>query len=113
MSFFVFLLVVVIVALIIKGFSGRREQKICAQCRSVGYPKKSTPGSFGLEVFLWLLLFVPGLIYSIWRISSRKRVCQYCGYPNPIPISSPMGQHLLAENQKLAQANAGLTTNLG
>ena len=70
---------------------------ICTNCGAVGRVKKDTPGSIWIELILWLLLIVPGIIYSVWRISSRRRVCSSCGSPALVPVESPVGRQLLAK----------------
>lgn len=51
----------------------------CPNCGYEGYPKTYTAGSFMVELALWLCFFVPGFIYSIWRLSSRYYICPKCG----------------------------------
>lgn len=68
----------------------------CMACGTVGRGRKHTKGSFGMEVLLWLLLIVPGIIYSFWRVSSRARVCGHCGAPNMIPVGSPVARAEMA-----------------
>jgi hypothetical protein len=46
-----------------------------------------------MEIALWLFLILPGLIYSVWRLTSREKVCGICG-GRMIPINSPRGQQL-------------------
>lgn len=76
------------------------KQLICTQCHSIGTPKTIARGSFWIEVVLWLLFLVPGLIYSIWRLTTKRKACQYCGASSLVPLSSPMGQKLRQQNQK-------------
>lgn len=73
-----------------------QPQVICSSCGG-RTSKTETPGSFGVELLLWLFMCLPGLIYSIWRISARKVVCGSCGATTLIPINSPMGQKLLKD----------------
>lgn len=62
----------------------------CQHCGFIGQPKTFTKGSFLIEVALWLMLIVPGLIYSLWRVTSgRYKGCPTCGAPNMIPADSP------------------------
>jgi predicted RNA-binding Zn-ribbon protein involved in translation (DUF1610 family) len=61
----------------------------CPNCGATGTPTTRTKGSFFIEVILWLCFFVPGLIYSIWRLTTREKVCPRCGAPNMIPLDSP------------------------
>ncbi|HEY8085904.1 MAG TPA: hypothetical protein VIE69_09920 [Methylophilaceae bacterium] len=81
------------------------KEKICAKCGYVGHAKKITKGSFLVEVILWLLFipglgyfssgriysqggllyvmlfFIPGVIYSLWRITTKYYVCPNCDTP--------------------------------
>ncbi len=70
---------------------------ICAACGSTGDPKLETPGSFLVELLLWCFLLLPGLIYSLWRISARRKVCGACGGQTLIPLNSPRGRKLQQE----------------
>jgi hypothetical protein len=79
------------------------EFKVCTTCGHCGPERVHTPGSIGVEVFLWLLLFVPGLIYSIWRLSARSAVCESCGGKTLVKPGSPVGRRVLA-GQGLAES---------
>lgn len=70
---------------------------ICKTCGHIGQGKRSTPGNLGIEIVLWLCLIIPGLIYSVWRVSSRYNACQVCGGRDLIPTGSPIGQRLLGD----------------
>ena len=70
---------------------------ICPRCGSHGPEKVVTPGSFLIELALWLFFLLPGLIYSIWRLTARKKVCSSCGADGLIPVDTPRGQQLLRE----------------
>lgn len=68
---------------------------VCAQCGSTG-SESHTKGSFLIEVVLWLFMCIPGLIYSIWRLTSRGQVCRACKSDRLVPANSPTGQSLLS-----------------
>lgn len=68
---------------------------ICHVCGYVGRPKSHTRGSLLLEILLWLIFLIPGIIYSLWRLSTRQKVCPKCLTPNMIPEDTPKGQELL------------------
>jgi hypothetical protein len=51
------------------------SEKFCPNCGTIGKPKKKTKGSFAIEVLLWLCFLIPGLIYSLWRMTSKVPVC--------------------------------------
>jgi hypothetical protein len=57
----------------------------CPNCGHIGQPVLRTKGSFGLEICLWLLFIIPGLIYSIWRLTSKEKGCPDCGFAHLIP----------------------------
>ena len=72
----------------------------CSNCGTVGTPKARTKGSFIIEVFLWLCFILPGVIYSLWRLTSREKVCPACGSPNMIPLDSPKARAALGTQAK-------------
>jgi hypothetical protein len=83
------------------------EEYICQACGTIGKPTKRTKGSIWIEIILWLAFIVPGVIYSIWRLTTRQRVCRSCGSPSVIPVNTPMGQKLAREmRQSVAQEAA-------
>lgn len=69
---------------------------ICEKCWSVCNPITFTPGNFLTEVILWMFFLIPGLCYSLWRLTSKRSVCQKC-QGNVIPLGSPRGQALLKQ----------------
>jgi uncharacterized membrane protein YqaE (UPF0057 family) len=60
---------------------GRRQtgMKYCLHCGFVGVQEQFKPGSTRMEVGLWLLAFVPGVISSIWTLFARH-------VPGPFPM---------------------------
>ena len=66
----------------------------CPNCGFVGKPKRYTKGSLGWEIVLWVLGILPGLFYSVWRISTRYEGCPKCQYPYIVPEDSPEGQEI-------------------
>jgi hypothetical protein len=69
-------------------------ERVCKDCGTVGEGKTVARGSFLMEVVLWLCFLVPGLIYSVWRLTSKRDVCTACGSENLVPLSSPLGQQV-------------------
>ncbi len=51
---------------------------ICQACGYDGIRRTLTPGSRGMEIFLWTVLLIPGPPYSIWRIMARQHFCPNC-----------------------------------
>lgn len=70
---------------------------VCLACGHVGRPERITKGSIWIELILWLSFFVPGLIYSIWRLTTRHDACPACKQTSLIPVDSPMGRKFIAE----------------
>jgi len=71
--------------------------KYCPHCGTIARGHTFTPGSFAIELVLWALLIVPGICYSIWRLSSRTHTaCPACNQPGMIPANSPRALQLTA-----------------
>lgn len=68
---------------------------VCAACGHHGPTKLQAKGSTGLELGLWLLFLLPGLIYSLWRVSTKRQVCTACGADHLVPESSPVGRRFM------------------
>jgi hypothetical protein len=100
-AFIPLLLVAIIFSLIIRSMkkakSPRSKEFICGNCGSMGKAKRAVKGSFWIELLLWLCFILPGLIYSIWRLTSRHSACQECGSSELVPVDSPRGKKLIAE----------------
>lgn len=73
----------------------------CDQCGTVAAPKTHTRGSFLIEILLWLMLIFPGILYSLWRITTRAKVCPACGAGNMLPTTAPKAAAALAARGKL------------
>ena len=68
---------------------------VCTVCRTVMIPKKTPQGQSWVELVLWFLMCIPGLIYSLWRVSSERIMsCSVCGSEAVVPMDSPMGRQL-------------------
>lgn len=65
------------------------KEMYCTRCGTVAKPKREMKGSFVMEVFLWLLLLVPGLLYSIWRLTTKYNACPKCLSDAIVPLDSP------------------------
>ncbi|HEX9732611.1 MAG TPA: hypothetical protein VGG06_11580 [Thermoanaerobaculia bacterium] len=68
----------------------------CQNCGRRGWPDRHTPGNGALELLLWLLGLVPGLVYTIWRRRNRGWICALCGsadlaWPRPIGPRGGLG----------------------
>ncbi len=61
----------------------------CPVCAFEGPANETRPGSGCIEVLLWCLLLVPGLLYSLWRSSAARPVCPRCSNPYVVRLSGP------------------------
>lgn len=52
----------------------------CPNCKYEGKGKFINKGSFGVEIILWLLFLLPGLVYSVWRLCNRIVICPDCRF---------------------------------
>jgi hypothetical protein len=80
-----------------RGKVGPKGMIVCADCGVRGDPATNTRGSVWIELVLWLCFIVPGLVYSLWRLTSRQKVCPECRSSNLVPVNSPRGKKLLVE----------------
>ena len=53
---------------------------------------------------------VPGLIYSIWRLSARKDACPACHGVHLVPADSPAGAQLVAALPPELRAQASIAS---
>ena len=86
---------IIIIGIIALVFSSRKTKKadcICTSCGTTAAPESFTKGSIFIEIVLWLAFIIPGLIYSIWRLTTRQQVCSACKKPSLIPLDTPAGQ---------------------
>ena len=65
------------------------SEMYCQNCGSVGKPKRTTKGSLLIEIILWLMMILPGVLYTVWRLTTRTKACPKCKAPNMIPVDSP------------------------
>jgi hypothetical protein len=63
----------------------------------ISTPKYIIKGSHRLEIILWCLFIIPGIIYSWWRHITKERVCPDCSSMAFIPINSLMGRKFFEE----------------
>jgi hypothetical protein len=68
---------------------------VCTQCGGTA-TESHTKGSFLIEILLWFFFCVPGVIYSIWRLTTRGKVCSGCKSERLVPANSPAGRQMLS-----------------
>ena len=66
----------------------------------IGPLELNKKGTLFIEIILWLLFIIPGLMYSIWRRTGRWFACKECGTHHIVPLSSPLGRDVLAKKHQ-------------
>jgi hypothetical protein len=74
-----------------------RHGMYCKKCGNVGPTKAIMKGSFAIELVLWLFFLLPGLIYSIWRLTTKGRGCSVCGSGDVIPANAPLAKNNMSQ----------------
>jgi hypothetical protein len=79
------------------------EKKVfCIQCHHVGYKKKQYKGSLAVEILAWLLMILPGLLYTLWRSGTAYDACAGCGATEIIPVNSVRAVNMMNELKRVA-----------
>ena len=73
-----------------------RTEYICESCGSRSAPELITKGSLQIELVLWALLLLPGLLYGFWRMATRTYVCRHCK-GNVSPLTTAKGKLALKQ----------------
>jgi hypothetical protein len=84
-------------AMMQKNLKLRHEVFICASCGHIDFPQAKKAGSSLVEITLWLIFLVPGLVYNSWRNANKHLVCCKCGSQEVIELSTPRGGKLARE----------------
>ena len=93
------------------------KQLICTTCGYTGSAKKEVKGNILIEIILWLFFIIPGLIYSVWRLSNKRLICPKCKNTTMIPQDTPQGKKLQSEQpqkstEELKQEELGQANNV-
>jgi len=79
------------------GKASSSGSMVCPLCGTRGEPATVTQGSTAMELLLWICFIVPGLIYSLWRLTTRKQACPTCHRHGMIPVDTPKGRELIGK----------------
>lgn len=85
----------------------RLADDVCLRCGSVDGARQVRRGSLVVEVLLWLMWLLPGLIYTAWRWSTLHAVCVCCGAAELVPVDSPRGRQLMRDHHPHVGPPAG------
>lgn len=81
----------------------------CQHCGAVARPITQVKGSFAIELVLWLCFLVPGVFYSVWRLTTKAQVCPTCHAPHMIPLDSPKASAALLVSPQTRRREAPVT----
>ena len=82
MAMFLHISFIILYPIVFYKLSAKKKimQIRCPNCKYEGQGKFIIKGSFGMEVVLWLCFLVPGIIYSVWRVTTKRFGCPQCDY---------------------------------
>lgn len=75
------------------------KEMICSHCGYIGKEERFSKGNFFFEMFLWLCLFVPGAIYTVWRSFNEYWACPVCQNRDMTPLNSKFGKKIFLEKK--------------
>ena len=94
----------VTISIILMGISivsyvlNRKDKNyICTYCGYKGPRMFVVQGSAIVEIILWLCFIIPGVIYSMWRLRTKEKICPSCNQRTMIFLYSPLGQKIKRE----------------
>lgn len=87
----------------------KQEDKVCLECGHHGPCALQQEGSGRVTAALSLLL-LPGLLYSMWRYSTRQQVCSACGHHRLVPLDSPAARARISDTRSRPLGAAPLHT---
>ena len=73
------------------------DARVCGNCGHHAPALVVKRGSVGISVIGWLVFLPAGLLYSLWRLSTRHLVCESCGSTALVSPESPVGRRMLRE----------------
>lgn len=68
-----------------------RNRWVCEQCGAIRTPKLITPGSGFIAILLCFFGCLPGIIYTVWQLTSQKKACPECDSTRVYALDSPRG----------------------
>jgi rubredoxin len=64
-------------------------KKYCTHCGYTNEPVHVTKGHLLIEIILWCMYLLPGMIYTVWRKATMYWACPVCAGNELIPPDSP------------------------
>ena len=81
-----------------------RKKYLCLECGCQREPVMANRGMLIIELFMWLLYILPGVIYSIWRRVRKQEICPNCRTPSVVLTSSSRAMNMMRLMNTFPQA---------
>jgi hypothetical protein len=75
----------------------RRTKIICRNCGNIGFSKEVIKGSLWITIILLFFYILPGIIYEIWRGTTKVFCCPKCNSQSIIPANTPAARKIEEE----------------
>lgn len=69
------------------------REYVCKDCEYIGEVKSGKRGNFLVSTLLWTFV-IPGIFYSIWRMTGKNR-CKNCDGSHLATLDSEYGKYAL------------------
>ena len=76
---------------------GNNQQVVCESCNEQTMSVTKMKGTMLINIVLLVCMVVPGVLYFVWRLTTKHKACGSCGSDQILPINSLKGKKLLKE----------------
>jgi hypothetical protein len=87
------------------------KKYVCMECGCQRDPIDVNRGLWVIEIFMWLLYILPGVIYSIWRRVRKQQVCPKCRNPSVVLTSSSRAMGMMRLMKTFSQPRMANSKN--
>lgn len=81
-----------------------RKKYLCLECGCQREPVMANRGMLIIELLMWLLYILPGVIYSIWRRVRKQEICPNCRTPSVVLTASSRAMKMMRLMKMYPQA---------
>ncbi|MDH5762415.1 MAG: hypothetical protein OEZ51_05490 [Nitrospinota bacterium] len=87
------------------------KKYVCMECGCQRDPIDAKRGLLVIEIFMWLLYILPGVIYSIWRRVRKQQICPNCRNPSVVLTSSSRAMAMMRMMKTFTQPQMANSKN--
>ncbi len=84
---------------------------LCMECGCQRDPIQAKRGFLVVELFMWLLYILPGVIYSIWRRVRTQQICSNCRTPSIVLTSSSRAMGMMRMLKAFSPSSSPIATH--